>query len=515
MPFKYFFAVTFLLSQAASAFSATWFVATNGVDTNTGTSNSPFATIMRTQTAAASGDTVYLRGGTYYLNNSNFTATNSPRAIVNNITKSGISYVAYAGELPVFDFTGAQPNGYRVTAFHVTANNCVFKGFDVVGVQVTIQTTHTQSENFYVDGGSNNLFQQLRMHDGMGNGWYLTSGSSNLVLNCDAYDNRGLDSGSLGNTDGFGCHPDSTSSRGNILRGCRSWFNSDDGYDCINAFSVVTFDHCWSFYNGYFTNFVNSTGDGNGIKGGGYGDSGGSFPTPIPHHVIEFCLTVRNRANGFYANHHLDGQIWLNNTAYRNSTDYNMLCSTNNSSSAGDVPGYNHVMKNNLGYKGGTEVANLNQSACDVTFNYFTLPVTVASNDFVTLDESLLMAPRQTNGDLPYINFARLTNTSDCINVGTNLGFAFYGSAPDLGAFEFGPTNAPSPTISKSGTNLIVRTSGWANQTNYLNVATNLALPPAQWTTIATNESDLSGNCAFTNPVPLGVAWRFYRISLP
>ena len=504
-----------LLLPAAPAFSAIWFVATNGVDTNTGTSNSPFATIMRAQTAAASGDTVYLRGGTYYLDNSNFTATNSPRAIVNNITKSGISYVAYAGELPVFDFTGAQPNGYRVTAFHVTANNCVFKGFDVVGVQVTIQTTHTQSENFYVDGGSNNLFQQLRMHDGMGNGWYLTSGSSNLVLNCDAYDNRGLDSGSLGNTDGFGCHPDSTSSRGNILRGCRSWFNSDDGYDCINAFSVVTFDHCWSFYNGYFTNFVNSTGDGNGIKGGGYGDSGGSFPTPIPHHIIEFCLTVRNRANGFYANHHLDGQVWLNNTAYRNSTDYNMLCSTNNSSSAGDVPGFNQVMKNNLGYKGGTGVANLNQSACDVTFNYFTLPVTVASNDFVTLDESLLMAPRQTNGDLPYINFARLTNTSDCINVGTNLGFAFYGSAPDLGAFEFGPTNAPSPTISKSGTNLIVRTSGWANQTNYLIIATNLALPPAQWTTIATNESDLSGNCAFTNPVPPGVAWRFYRISLP
>ena len=515
MPFKSFIAIALLLLPAASAFPVTWFVATNGVDTNTGTSNSPFATIMRAQTAAASGDTVYLRGGTYYLDNSNFTATNSPRAIVNNITKSSISYVAYPGELPVFDFSNARPDGYRVTAFHVTVNNCVFKGFDVVGVQVTIQTNHTQSENFYVDGGSNNLFQQLRMHDGMGNGWYLTSGSSNLVLNCDAYDNRGLDSGSLGNTDGFGCHPASTSSKGNILRGCRSWFNSDDGYDCINAFSVVTFDHCWSFYNGYFTNFVNSTGDGNGIKGGGYGDSGGSFPTPIPHHVIEFCLTVRNRANGFYANHHLDGQVWLNNTAYRNSTDYNMLCSTNNSSSAGDVAGYNHVMKNNLGYKGGTEVANLNQSASDVTFNYFTLPVTVASNDFVTLDESLLMAPRQTNGDLPYINFARLTNTSDCINVGTNLGFAFYGSAPDLGAFEFGPTNAPSPTISKSGTNLIVRTSGWANQTNYLNVATNLALPPAQWTTIATNESDLSGNCAFTNPVSPGVAWRFYRISLP
>ena len=195
---------------------------------------------------------------------------------------------------------------------------------------------------------------------------------------------------------------------GNVLRGCRAWFNSDDGYDCINAFAVVTFDHCWSFYNGYFTNFVNSTGDGNGIKGGGYGDSGGSFPAPIPHHVIEFCLTVGNRASGFYANHHLDGQIWYNNTAYRNGIDYNMLCSTNNSSAAGDVPGFNQVMKNNLGYKGSTEVANLNTSESDVTFNFFTLPVTVTSNDFVTLDESLLTAPRQPDGSLPYINFARL-----------------------------------------------------------------------------------------------------------
>ena len=52
--------------------SATWFVATNGLDTNIGTSNSPFATIMKAQSSASSGDVVYLRGGTYYLNNSNF-----------------------------------------------------------------------------------------------------------------------------------------------------------------------------------------------------------------------------------------------------------------------------------------------------------------------------------------------------------------------------------------------------------------------------------------------------------
>jgi len=510
-------ALLFLL-QITSVFSTTWFVATNGIDSNTGTSNSPLATFMRAQTVASSGDTVYLRGGTYYLSYANVTATNAPWVIVNNITKSGISYIAYPGELPVFDFSNVLPpiaNSNRVTAFLVTASSCVFKGFDVVGVQVDVALQHTQSENFRVAGGNFNRFEQLRMHDGMGNGWYLTDGASNLVLNCDAYDNRGLDSGSLGNTDGFGCHPAHATGTGNILRGCRSWFNSDDGYDCINSWAVVTFDHCWSFYNGYFTNFVNSTGDGNGIKGGGYGDSGGKYPTnAIPHHVIEFCLTVRNRASGFYANHHLDGQIWLNNTAYRNGTDYNMLCSTNNASSAGDVPGYNHVMKNNLGFKGGTEVANLNQSASDVSYNFFTLPVTVASNDFVTLDESQLAASRQTNGELPYINFARLTNTSDCIDVGTNLGFAFYGAAPDLGAFEFGPTNAPSPTIAMLGTNLMFTASGWANQTNYLIASTDLTLPQSQWTIIATNFSDLSGNSAFTNPIPAGLPARFYGINI-
>jgi hypothetical protein len=84
-----------------------------------------------------------------------------------------------------------------------------------------------------------------------------------------------------------------------------------------------------------------------------------------------------------------------------------------------------------------------------------------------------------------------------------------------LGAFEFGPTNAPSPTIAKLGTNLIFTTSGWANQTNYFLTSTNLALAPAQWTCLATNKSDLSGNSAFTNPIPAGGTSQFFRLSLP
>src|ERR1035437_5461566 len=152
-----------------------------------------------------------------------------------------------------------------------------------------------------------------------------------------------------------------------------------------------------------------------------------------------------------------------------------MLCSTNNTSSAYDVSGFNQVMKNNLGYKGGTEVSNLGTSN-DVTFNFFTLPVTVATNDFLSLDESQLMAPRQTNGNLPAIAFAQLAGSSDLIDAGTNIGFAFVGAAPDLGAFEYGFINVlPTMGVAKSGTNLVFTgSSGWPNGTNYL-IATTIS----------------------------------------
>src|SRR6185437_11352491 len=71
-----------------------------------------------------------------------------------------------------------------------------------------------------------------------------------------------------------------------------------------------------------------------------------------------------------------------------NGVNFDMLCNTNDTSSTYDVPGFDHVMKNNVGYRAKfSEVANLGPSTTnDITFNYFTLPVTVAASDFVTLD---------------------------------------------------------------------------------------------------------------------------------
>jgi hypothetical protein len=425
-----------------------------------------------------------------------------------------VKYLAVPGERPVFDFSGVMPTGYRVTAFLVAASDCTFQGFDVVGVTINVTGVNSQSECFRVTG-SRNRFERLSMHDGMGIGWYLTSGSSNLVLNCDAYNNRGLDSFSIGNIDGFGAHPNATSGRGNVFRGCRAWFNSDDGFDLINANAAVVMEHCWAFYNGYFTNFASSGGDANGFKSGGYGVSGGSYPIPVPRHVTRFCLAVRNRASGFYANHHTGGLDWFNNTAYRNARNFNMLCNLDAESSTNDVPGFDHVMKNNLGYRATvSEVANLGATN-DVTFNYFTLPVTVATNDFMSLDESLLMAPRRANGDLPYIAFAQLVSSSDLMNAGTNAGFTFGGESPDLGAFEYGQELPPTLKLMREGTNLVFHASGGpAGGANHLIATTDVSLPMKDWLRIGTNVFDSGGTFVLTNSLEPSPQ-RFYRIGLP
>jgi hypothetical protein len=64
-----------------------FFVSTSGRDTNSGTLSNPFATLSKAISASSSGDTIYMRGGTY---------TNSI-----TISKSGITIRNYNNEKPI------------------------------------------------------------------------------------------------------------------------------------------------------------------------------------------------------------------------------------------------------------------------------------------------------------------------------------------------------------------------------------------------------------------------------
>lgn len=444
--------ISIILVSFLNIEAKTLYVAPTGNDTTgTGIITAPFRTITKANLTVVGGDTVYLRGGTYKMTEAQIALKSGIFAYVINLDKSGTSatkriyYWAYQNEKPIFDLSAVKPANYRVYVFYVRGSFLHFKGFEVIGTQVTI-TAHTQSECFHNEG-SNNIYEQLAMHDGMAIGFYLTKGANNLVLNCDAYNNWDSvsESGKGGNVDGFGFHGNKGST-GNVIRGCRAWLNSDDGYDCINNSENVLYENCWAFYNGYSTGFV-SRGDGNGFKMGGYGQAPvvSSLPSPIPSYTIKFCMAYRNKASGFYANHHVvTGNKWYNNTAYRNGTNYNMLSQqitkstkTGNDTTL-DCPGINHVLHNNLSFRYSTQTETANFGTSTNTFNSFSSGsgVTVDINDFLSIDENLIIAARQADGSLPNVNFLKLKQGSDLIDKGMDLGFAFYGIAPDFGAFE-------------------------------------------------------------------------------
>jgi hypothetical protein len=286
------FIIIALILTSIFSYGNDYYVAPNGNDSNIGTKDKPVETIKRAQELASAGDTVYIRCGVYTMREDQIASYQRAYAYVTELDKNGISYLAYPNEIPVFDYKNVKPANKRIVAFLVKGDNIHIKGIEVIGVQVTI-TGHTQSECFEVLG-NNNTLEQIKMHDGMAIGVYMLSGSNNLILNCDAYNNwDSVSEGAKGgNTDGYGAHL-KKGSVNNIFRGCRSWFNSDDGFDLINNAEPVVIENCWSFYNGYTSDFV-SRGDGNGFKCGGYAKGRRPYDdvvanyTPIPkkHHTF-------------------------------------------------------------------------------------------------------------------------------------------------------------------------------------------------------------------------------------
>src|SRR5437764_559929 len=117
--FRAAFGSALLACLPLSLAAATWYVAPTGSDSNPGTQASPFQSITKAQSVATSGDTVTLRGGTY----SSFTIAGSDANYnyVHQISKSGIHYVNFTGETPVFNFSSIT-TAKRVCGFHITTS---------------------------------------------------------------------------------------------------------------------------------------------------------------------------------------------------------------------------------------------------------------------------------------------------------------------------------------------------------------------------------------------------------
>ena len=406
------------------------YVAPQGDDAAAGTIDAPLATLPAAYRLTEGGDTVCFRGGTYNVTDSQVMKINGVYAFVFALEKAGTAehrtcYMGYPGERPVFDFSALMLDGkHRFAAFYLGADYVHLRNFDIVGVPVRIKG-HTQSECVSARRGSHCIVEDIAMHDGMAIGYYQKRGSHNLVVDCDAYNNYDdYSEGPYGgNVDGFGCHVFDTFEVGNVFRRCRAWRNSDDGFDLISCAAPVEIDHCMAFYNGYCpssnpadtVNFV-SAGDGNGFKAGGWGMNKRKTKCPdvCPSHYIHHSLAYRNKAHGFYANHHLAGNTWENNTSCGNRSNYNML-NRKNTFEAIDVPGYDHSLANNVSWTFtdaslGGHLINIDPDRVTLTNNSFAPSVSsveVTAEMFVSTSVSLLFTRRLPDGRLPSIDFLR------------------------------------------------------------------------------------------------------------
>jgi MYXO-CTERM domain-containing protein len=472
-----------------TAKAATYYVSPTGSDTTgTGTMAAPFGSWARAQTAASPGDTVYFRGGTYSYVDATSTCT-STTATVDAVvlSKSGtsgnpINYWAYPGETPIFDFSGINDvtkYSCRQTGVYVEADWLHLKGLELTG---TLQLNMDNHESWcvYVFGGNNNVFELLNAHHNMGPGFFVQRGGNNTFLNCDSHENEDTltSNGDGQSADGFGCHPNQVGDTGNLFHGCRAWWNSDDGWDFINATEVCTVEYSWAWYQGYKPDALSggapvalAAGNGNGFKGGGYGIPPTGVPAVPPQHIVRLNAAFFNKAAGVYANHSPVSQYFYNNTAYKNEPDFNMLGEANDGGTSISVG----ILRNNLAY-GDTTTSNttLGGGLISDEFNSWDTSLNLAAitnADF----QSVAFAPpascpaayiaggtvcvpptdttsfagmasaRQADGSLPVLPFLRLSATSELIGKGTDVGLPFSGSAPDLGCFDttlaFDPTD--------------------------------------------------------------------------
>jgi len=425
------------LFAAKNAFAAEYYVSPTGSDSNPGTQASPFATVQKGNDSAAAGDTIWLRAGTY----------SSTGQIT--LSKSGTSDTnrtkiwAYTGEVPILDFSNyslASGSSDR-PAITVTGSWMHLKGLEIANGKVGSSGSHSYSM-LRTKNASNNTFELLNIHNGFGPGFFVDTGTGgNLVLNCDSHDNYDVN-GSQGdgqNGDGFGVHYQTTGPS-TIIRGCRSWHNSDDGYDLISQEVPVTVENNWAFKCGY-----GSSGNGNGFKMG-------SSKNGI-RHLVQNNVAWSNAASGFYANHSTGGNTWYNNTSYNNGTQYNMLASSFDS--AGNVTGTitlsgskAHIMRNNIGFPD----KNSNMDGVDTQFNTWDLNITPTTADFASTSDTPCTGAREADGSMPAAcTMLHLAAGSKMIDKGTNVGLPYGGSAPDLGAYEYGAVTTTGGTSGSSG----------------------------------------------------------------
>jgi parallel beta-helix repeat protein len=536
VPFFLYFSIP-LFFNFSRVLAADYYVATNGSDSNNGKDiNASFKTIQKAADTAASGDTVYVRGGTYN------------KCL--QIDASGISFQPYNSEKPVIDGTN-QSLLYSSAVVQINGSRTLFSGFAVTngegdGIIVGTQRTNTSSvtiENCDVS------YNEL---DGID----VASSEDVVVQNCNIYENvqeNDNPRGKMGEG-GWDSGLSFTSGKNNKAIGNRVYLNNGEGiltwgtgdYPGTNGLEIrnnTVYDN-WGV-NIYLDGVTNIVIDRNLLyvssnpPGDAANDPGNRrFPICIHTGKEDYAsANPQNLSNVTITNNiALDCQVgfgfWygaggtgLKNFLVANNTfvvnaDYGWMGIWAN-------PG-NHsgnVFKNNIIYQRGSDgmvnFANPGDTVFDnncwfsssgnanftwggTTYNYAEWRSTVKQDAHSNPN---LINPNFTVGTGILPENYKLSASSPCVNAGATIASVTHdfdgnprpwpaGGAYDIGAYEYGSSGAVTPTPVKVGD---VNGDGKVNMVDIGFIVNAYGTPPGD------TRADLNGD-GTVNSIDIGIA---------
>ncbi len=455
-----------------------YYIAVYGDDNNPGTYEAPWATLQKAFDVALPGDTVYIRGGVYF--------STSPAGIrpmdVQPRGHSGtagnpICYFNYPGENPIFDCilhceSIVNPYG-DIYNSAIGLDKAQFIHFRGLTIRNVFQCDPVKNAAIGATSCANLTFENIVIHNVSQRGYWYESGAygsfaDNPVfeydtvrwINCDCYDLCDTLSYEPGN------HADAWKTihyGGNyvLFQSCRAWNYSDDGFDCNNIDgATMIYDSCWVMSSDKYLQFCRDNGsimEGNGFKLT-------SPRTDLGNKVQVYftnCIATKCVGYGFYNNLYLGNEgNWGNNARFFNNTAYNNYLGFYDRSGGNYPDSCTSLYVNNIAWDA-TSVQDNFDPLYEVFFVYCNVAeshntwdivpyqwpgwvyddtVTISDDDFLSLDATQLTRPRKNGVHLPDITFLNLAPGSDLIDAGKFVGLPYAGSAPDIGAFEYGAT---------------------------------------------------------------------------
>ena len=406
----------------------------------------------------AGGDSLYLLDGVYYVTEAVDVKNAAGKA--DKMTFIG----AYEGAHPIIDGSkmaynnNGQSNGVRtrvdyVHLYGITVRYAGFRGFLI--------------------GGSYNKIEKCTAQANVDSGFAVKDAEGCTFIDCDSFDNFDYQLGGTtnpdfgGNADGF-CDKQFTMG-GTTYINCRSWNNSNDGWDLYKrgTSSPMVFVNCITYNNSpeyydftgnprletdkewfdsvegttmttsknhtdtwYRTHYYNN-GNKNGFKLGGAGVN-----TDV---TMYRCLAIANTVKGFNQNY-TQGTVKLYNcTGYDNKNNYHFGSAQmagldiKNSISYYTTPG--DPTKTDEKFKDVITTGNYTHSSNSWDMDGMA-PV---SADFLSLDATEAAAPRNADGTMNIPTLMCLASESKYIDAGEVItGYDDYNDdKPDLGWKEF------------------------------------------------------------------------------